>query len=128
MPKWTAFDAMAGHWGSRIFWGLFYIGFYVIFATQWWMYLLLPIHFLMGPIHGAVINWFAHKIGYRNHDCADTSTNIFPIEIMMLGEVLHNNHHKMGTRPNFAQKWFEFDPVYWVILILNGLRIIRLQK
>jgi stearoyl-CoA desaturase (delta-9 desaturase) len=83
---------------------------------------------MMSPIHGAIINWFAHKIGYRNHKVADTSTNIFPIEIMMLGEGLHNNHHKMGTRANFAQKWFEFDPSYMVILILHGLHIIRLKK
>jgi hypothetical protein len=26
--------------------GAFYITFYVVFATQWWMFLLLPFHFL----------------------------------------------------------------------------------
>ncbi len=128
LPIWTAFDKRAHSWPSRLFWAVLYIAFYIEFATAWWMYLLLPIHFLLSPIHGAIINWFAHKIGYRNHESSDTSTNIFPMEILMLGEGLHNNHHKISTRPNFAQKWFEFDPVYVVILILHGLRIIRLKK
>lgn len=128
LPDWKSFDSFAHSWLSRILWGLSYIAFYILFATEWWMYLLLSIHFLISPIHGAIINWFAHKIGYRNHDVGDTSTNIFPIEILMLGEGLHNNHHKEGSRPNFAQKWFEFDPVYVIILILNGLRIIKLKK
>ena len=30
------------------------------------MYLLLPIHFLIGPIQGAIVNWAGHKYGYRN--------------------------------------------------------------
>ena len=31
-------------------------------------YLLLPVHFVMGPIHGAIVNWCGHKYGYRNFD------------------------------------------------------------
>ena len=90
--------------------------------------LLLPIHFVMSPIHGGIINWFAHKVGYRNYDVSDTSTNIFPIEIFMLGEALHNNHHKKSQSANFAQKWFEFDPVYPIILLFNRFGIIQLAK
>jgi stearoyl-CoA desaturase (delta-9 desaturase) len=128
MPKWTAFDTMAGHWGSRIFWGLFYIGFYLIFATEPWMYLLLPIHFLMGPIHGAVINWFAHKYGYTNFEVNNTSKNLLPLDFLMLGEGYHNNHHKRGSNPNFGFRWFELDPVYGVIRLFNAVGIIRLNE
>jgi stearoyl-CoA desaturase (delta-9 desaturase) len=45
----------------------------------------------------------------------------------MLGESLHNNHHK-HPRPNFGDKWYEFDPVYPVILLLNKLKVIRLKR
>ena len=128
LPTWRAFDKFAHAWVTRIALGTLYVWFYYVFATEWWMYFFLIIHFLMSPIHGAIINWFAHRIGYRNHDIEDTSTNLFPIEIGMLGEGLHNNHHKMGTRPNFAQKWWEFDPTYVVILIFHALHIIRLKK
>jgi stearoyl-CoA desaturase (delta-9 desaturase) len=128
LPEWKAFDDIVHPWAARVGFGLLYIGFYLYFATHWWLYLFLPIHFLMGPLHGAIINWFAHKVGYRNHKVADTSTNMFPIDLIMLGEGLHNNHHKMGTRANFAQRWFEFDPAYVVILLLHGLRVIKLKK
>ena len=81
----------------------------------------------MGPIHGAIINWFAHTIGYRNFDVKDTSKNFMPWDLIMLGEGLHNNHH---ARPqaNFSIKWYEFDPVYPIIFCLNKLNIIRLKK
>ena len=82
----------------------------------------------MGPIHGVIINWFSHKIGYRNHSTKDTSTNLFPVEVLMLGEGLHNNHHYSATRPNFAQKWFEIDPTYVSMWIMDKLKIIRLKE
>lgn len=126
--EWKWFDNFAHSWTSRIGWTVVYILFYVQFATEWWMYLFIPIHIVLSPIHGGIINWFAHKFGYRNYDVADTSTNLFPIEIFMLGEALHNNHHKKSASANFAQKWFEFDPVYVIILLLDKIGIIQLNK
>jgi stearoyl-CoA desaturase (delta-9 desaturase) len=86
----------------------FYIWFYVTFATQWWMFLLLPIHFLMGPLHGAIVNWCGHKYGYSNHDNNDHSKNSIPLDFLMMGELFQNNHHKKPNSPNFASRWFEF--------------------
>ena len=128
LPQWSWFDKFAHKWPSRLGWAIAYTLFYVQFATEWWMYLLLPLHLVMGPLHGVIINWFAHKIGYRNHDVYDTSVNMFPIEILMMGEGLHNNHHAQGQNPNFAQKWWEFDPSYAVIYVFNLLGIIKLKK
>ena len=105
-----------------------YTTFYVFFATYWWMYLLLPIHFLSGPVHGAVINWFAHKYGYTNFKVSDTSKNLLPVDFLMLGESYHNNHHANGTNPNFGHRWFEIDPVYPIIKLFHALRIIRLKR
>ena len=34
--------------------------------AHWAFFLLLPVHFLMGPFHGAIVNWAGHKYGYRN--------------------------------------------------------------
>src|SRR3546814_6051866 len=73
VPQWEAFDKIARSWPSRVFWGLIYVLLFVQFATAWWQWLLLPIMFLMSPIHGAIINWFAHKYGYRNFEVGDTS-------------------------------------------------------
>jgi len=106
-PQWTAFDTFADTWAVRIFWGACYVAFYVAFATHWWMYLLLPLHFVMGPAHGVVINWFAHKYGYVNFKVSDTSKNLLPLDVLMLGESYHNNHHKRCTSANFGFRWFE---------------------
>ena len=128
LPRWNAMDWFGHSWGSRLAWGAAYITFYVFFATQWWMFLILPIHFIMGPFHGAIINWFAHKIGYTNYRMSNTSTNLINIDFLMWGESLHNNHHKNPNRANFARKWFELDPMYPIIKVMDWLRIIRLPK
>lgn len=127
VPQWRAFDEFTNLWVIRLSWAAFYIGYYLIFATHWWMFLLLPIHFFMGPIHGAIINWFAHKYGYTNFEVEDTSKNLLPVDFLMMGESYHNNHHKYKGRINFGVRWFEIDPTYPVILLFNKLGIIKLR-
>ena len=128
LPNWVALDKFADNWAVRTGWILFYTAFYVFFATQWWMYALLPLHFVMGPLHGAIINWFAHKDGYINYTTKDTSHNLMPIDIIMLGEGFHNNHHKYQRSPNFGKKWYEFDPVYPVIVLMSKAGILQLKR
>lgn len=128
VPKWHLFDAFACSWFSILFWVAVYILLYWYFAVPFWLYPLLLIHFVMGPVHGAIINWFAHKVGYRNYEVADTSSNIVSIDLLMWGEALHNNHHYKGSNPNFAHTEWEFDPMYPIILLFNKLRIISLKK
>jgi stearoyl-CoA desaturase (delta-9 desaturase) len=129
VPQWEAFDKFARSWPSRLFWAGIYIAMYAQFATAWWLWLLLPIQFLMSPIHGAIINWFAHKYGYRNFEVGDTSKNFLPVDFLMMGESYHNNHHKYGSRPNFGGiRWHEIDPTYQVIKLLDKLKIIRITN
>ena len=128
VPFWASFEKIADNWMVRISWGVLYFLFYYQYATHWWHYLLLPIHFLMGPVHGAIINWFAHKYGYVSFIVGDTAKNMLPVDILMMGESYHNNHHKFGGRANFGKKWFELDPTYPFILLFNLLGIIHLKK
>jgi stearoyl-CoA desaturase (delta-9 desaturase) len=126
-PEYKTIDKIADSWPVRILFGLGYVAFYYFFATSWWMFLFLPIHFLMGPIQGAVVNWAGHKYGYRNFNEKDHSKNTLIIDFLMLGELFQNNHHHAGSRPNFAVKWWEFDPVYPIIKTMHWLGIIKLQ-
>ena len=90
---------------------------------------MLPIQFLLSPIHGAIINWFAHKYGYRNFEVGDTSRNFLPVDFLMMGESYHNNHHKNGSRPNFGGiRWHEIDPTYLVMKVLDKIGIIELKR
>lgn len=129
VPDWQAFDKFARSWPSRLFWGLSYFTVYFIFANVWWLWILLPIQFLMSPVHGAIINWFAHKYGYRNFTVGDTSKNFLPVDFLMMGESYHNNHHKYGSRANFGGiRWHEIDPTYLVIKLLDKLNIVQIVK
>lgn len=127
-PTWPLIDRIGDLWITRSIFILLYIAFYIQFAEFWWMYLLLPVHFLMGPIHGAVVNWCGHKYGYSNYDNDDHSKNTLPLDFLMLGELFQNNHHKKPNSVNFASRWFEFDPSYPIIKLLHYLRIIKLRK
>jgi len=127
-PTWAFIDNIGDRWITRLSFGVLYTIFYIVYATHWWMFLLLPIHYLMGPIHGAIVNWCGHKYGYSNFDNDDHSKNTFPLDFLMLGELFQNNHHKKPNDANFAKRWFEFDPSYVVIKVLNALRIIKLRK
>jgi stearoyl-CoA desaturase (delta-9 desaturase) len=127
VPHWEFMEKLADTWVSRVGWGVAYTLFYFYFAVSYWVFLLLPIHFLMGPVHGVIINWFAHKYGYRNYDVDDTAKNLLPVDVLMMGESYHNNHHKFGGRANFGVKWHEFDPTYPIIKILDKLKLIKLK-
>ncbi|MEO1261373.1 MAG: acyl-CoA desaturase [Bacteroidota bacterium] len=127
-PEWRALDQFGYGYPSRIFWAIMYTLFYIKFATAWWMFLLLPVHYLMGPIHGAVVNWCGHKYGYQNYDNDDDSRNSLPMDFLMLGELFQNNHHKHPNSPNFAKRWYEFDPVYPILRIMHFLKIIKLRR
>ena len=129
VPRWDAFDKIARSWPSRLMWGTLYTLVYIQYATEWWLWLLLPIQFLFSPIHGAIINWFAHKYGYRNYEVGDTSRNFLPVDILMMGESYHNNHHKHSARANFGGiRWHEIDPTYLAIKVLDKLGCIKLKK
>ncbi len=128
VPDWPAIDRWGQSWISRVLWVLIYVAFYYFFAPSYWWYLLLPVHILMGPVHGAIINWFAHKYGYTNFKLNNTSKNLLPVDFLMLGESYHNNHHKYASSINFGVRWFEIDPVYIVIRLFSFLGIVKLKK
>jgi len=128
LPDWRNLDIAAHSNISRFGWIAIYILFYLFFAPSAWWFLLLPIHILMVPIQGAIINWFAHKYGTVNFKVKNTSTNLFRIDLLMMGEAYHNNHHKNPSATNFGFRWFELDPTYFILRFFNWLKIIRIHK
>jgi stearoyl-CoA desaturase (delta-9 desaturase) len=128
LPDWPLLDRIGNSTWSRLFWIVAYVLFYVQFANSGWWYLLLPIHIITVPFHGAIINWCAHKYGTVNFKMKNTSTNLFKVDLLMMGEAYHNNHHKNPSNARFGFRWFELDPTYYVILFFNWVKIIRLNK
>jgi stearoyl-CoA desaturase (Delta-9 desaturase) len=127
-PEWRIMDQVSNMWAVRILFGALYFLFYLEFSPSWGLFLLLPVHFFMGPVHGAIVNWCGHKYGYANHDNEDHSKNSLPLDFLLMGELMQNNHHRSPNSPNFAQKWFEFDPTYPLMKVFNFIGIIHLRK
>lgn len=75
-----------------------------------------------------VVNGLGHFWGYRNFACADASTNLIPIGILIGGEELHNNHHTFATSAKLSNKWYEFDIGWMYIRILEMLGQARVKK
>jgi stearoyl-CoA desaturase (delta-9 desaturase) len=81
------------------------------------------------PITAAgIINGIGHYWGYRNYDCNDAATNIFPFGILIGGEELHNNHHTFGTSAKLSSKWYEFDIGWMYIRILETVGLAKVKK
>ena len=126
-PDWPLLDRVGSAWFTRVAWGTVYGIPYLVLATAWWQFLLLPVHWLMGPIHGAIVNWCGHRYGYRNFVTTDASRNSLPFDFLCLGELFQNNHHRASGRLNFGTRWFEFDPTYAVTRLLARMGAIELR-
>jgi stearoyl-CoA desaturase (delta-9 desaturase) len=126
-PEWDLIDRRLSNMKVSVAWGTLYALYYIAFATHWWMFLLLPFHWFMGPVHGAIVNWCGHKLGYRNYDSDDHSKNTLIVDVVTMGELFQNNHHKWGQSPDFAVRWFEIDPTYQVMRLLHAVGIIDMS-
>lgn len=127
-PEWPLLDRIGENRLSTVAWVLFYTGFYYAFATETWMWALLPAHFLMGPIHGAIVNWCGHKYGYRNFEVSDDSRNTLFFDFVTMGELFQNNHHRFCSDANFAKRWFEIDPAYLIIRAFAKVGIVTIPE
>ncbi len=127
-PTWSTIDNFAESNLNILLWVIVYPLVYYVLDVPALFYLLLPIHFLVGPIQGAIVNWFGHKLGYRNFNLPDKSKNTLPIDFLLMGELYQNNHHKNGKKMNFAYKFYEIDLTYAVAYLLLQLGIIKPQR
>lgn len=90
---------------------------------------IFGIQMLWIPLWAAgVVNGIGHYWGYRNFECQDTSTNVFPWGFWIGGEELHNNHHTFASSAKFSVKWWEFDLGWMYIRVLSFLGLAKVKK
>ena len=75
-----------------------------------------------------VVNGLGHWWGYRNTDTNDCSRNIFPWDVIVGGEFLHNNHHANPAGAKLSHKWWEFDIGWMYIRVLETLGLARVKR
>ena len=129
VPRWSGLEKFGDHWLTRLSFIGIYIFVYTEFSTANWQYALLPIHFIMGPLHGSIVNWCGHRYGYTNDKkTKDNSKNTLPIDLLMMGELFQNNHHSNPKNVKFSRRWFELDPGYIITKFLSILKIVRIKN
>ena len=101
----------------------------LVFFGPWIGSLIWVVQMIWIPFWAAgVINGIGHYWGYRNFACADASTNIFPIGILIGGEELHNNHHTFASSAKLSNKWYEFDIGWFYIRVLEICSLAKVKK
>lgn len=69
---------------------------------------------------GSFLNYVNHTTGYKNFNTNDSSVNNYLTGFLVLGEGWHNNHHKNAISNTTKDKWFEFDLIYYIAILLGG--------
>lgn len=67
------------------------------------------------------VNSAAHTWGYQSYKTGDNSRNNWLIGIISGGEGWHNNHHGDQCCARHGRRWWELDPTYWTIVLLEWI-------
>ena len=77
----------------------------------------------------ALVNSTAHypKLpgGFRRYETDDRSVNRPLLALATLGGGWHNNHHRYAVPARAGFAWWELDPCYYVLKLLEALRFVR---
>jgi len=96
---------------------------------SWWGLVVWAVQMIWIPFWAAgVVNGIGHWIGYRNGETRDQSRNVVPIDIIVGGELLHNNHHLDPGNPRLSRRWFEFDAGWMWLNLFRFLGLARLRS
>lgn len=75
-------------------------------------------------MHGTyTVNSVCHvaAFGYRAHESRDRSRNVWWVSLVALGEGWHNNHHAWPASARHGWVWWQFDPGWLFIRLLEVL-------
>lgn len=71
------------------------------------------------------VNSATHYWGYRNFDAKDESRNLWWVALLAYGEGWHNNHHSNPRVAKAGLRWWEIDPTWWAIRLLEILGLAK---
>jgi len=75
--------------------------------------------------HGTfTINSLGHRWGRRRYATRDDSRNNALLALITLGEGWHNNHHHYPVAARQGFYWWEFDPTWYFLRLLESLGLV----
>jgi stearoyl-CoA desaturase (delta-9 desaturase) len=75
--------------------------------------------------HGTcTINSLSHLFGTRPYPTGDGSRNNPLLALLTLGEGWHNNHHWYQASVRQGFRWWQVDPTWYVLLLLERLGVV----
>ena len=72
-----------------------------------------------------LVNSATHMWGRRRFATRDDSRNNWWVALMTFGEGWHNNHHAHPVSARHGLAWYEFDPSFLQIKLLEKLGVIE---
>jgi fatty-acid desaturase len=70
-----------------------------------------------------LVNSATHMWGYQNYVSGDNSRNTWWVALLTFGEGWHNNHHADQVSAAHGHRWFEFDPTYAFIRLMERFKL-----
>ena len=65
------------------------------------------------------VNSLTHLHGYRTYETNENSRNNWFVALLAVGEGWHNNHHHDPASASNSHRWWELDPIYGIIRLLE---------
>ena len=99
-------------------------------ALVWWLggFSMFAIGFCLSRVFllnaSSGVNFFCHRQGGRRFATPDRSTNHVVLALLTLGEGWHNNHHHYPRAARSGLRWWELDPLYYVVRLLAALGLV----
>lgn len=75
-----------------------------------------------------LVNSATHIFGYRSFEAdGDHSRNNPVVAVLTYGEGWHNNHHEFQRSAKTGFRWWELDPTWYLLFVLEQVRLIRIN-
>lgn len=88
----------------------------ILFTIDPWLFYFgwaLPVS--VGHLLINIFTHTSHRYGYSNFERSDNSKNFWIFGFLLFGEGWHNNHHADPKNYNLSRKWWEIDPIAFII-------------
>jgi stearoyl-CoA desaturase (delta-9 desaturase) len=98
----------------------------ICFAVAGWPGLIVGFFWsTVAVYHGTFcINSLAHLVGRRRYITGDDSRNNWLLAIITMGEGWHNNHHAFQSSARQGFRWWEYDPTFYLLTLLERFGLV----